>query len=182
MALNLKIIGCCTLTALALMGCQMTPHTQMPSKTVTLNAVTAQGIGAPVGTVTFTDTKQGLLIQPNLKNLPAGQRGFHIHEKASCEPDVKDNKPGAALKAGSHLDPQKAGAHGHPEGPGHLGDLPVLMVAADGTATTAVTAPRLTLAAIKDRSIMVHAGGDNYSDLPEPLGGGGARIACGVIR
>ena len=28
----------------------------------------------------------------------------------------------------------------------------------------------------------VHAGGDNYSDQPAPLGGGGARIACGVIK
>ena len=28
---------------------------------------------------------------------------------------------------------------------------------------------------------MIHAGGDNYSDEPQPLGGGGGRIACGVI-
>ncbi|MBM2860545.1 superoxide dismutase, partial [Escherichia coli] len=25
------------------------------------------------------------------------------------------------------------------------------------------------------------AGGDNHDDHPEPLGGGGARIACGII-
>jgi len=29
---------------------------------------------------------------------------------------------------------------------------------------------------------MIHAGGDNMSDKPEPLGGGGARYACGVIK
>jgi superoxide dismutase, Cu-Zn family len=29
---------------------------------------------------------------------------------------------------------------------------------------------------------MIHSGGDNYSDAPAPLGGGGARIACGVIK
>ncbi len=28
---------------------------------------------------------------------------------------------------------------------------------------------------------MVHAGGDNHSDHPLPLGGGGERFACGVI-
>jgi Cu-Zn family superoxide dismutase len=28
---------------------------------------------------------------------------------------------------------------------------------------------------------MVHAGGDNHDDHPMPLGGGGARFACGVI-
>jgi Cu-Zn family superoxide dismutase len=29
---------------------------------------------------------------------------------------------------------------------------------------------------------MIHSGGDNYSDVPEKLGGGGGRIACGVIK
>ncbi len=29
---------------------------------------------------------------------------------------------------------------------------------------------------------MVHKGGDNHSDHPQPLGGGGARVACGVIE
>jgi len=42
-------------------------------------------------------------------------------------------------------------------------------------------APRLKLADVQGRAIMVHAGGDNYSDEPQPLGGGGERIACGVI-
>jgi Cu-Zn family superoxide dismutase len=35
---------------------------------------------------------------------------------------------------------------------------------------------------VKGRSIVIHAGGDNYSDQPAPLGGGGARIACGVAK
>jgi len=30
------------------------------------------------------------------------------------------------------------------------------------------------VADVKGRSIMIHAGGDNYSDQPAPLGGGGA--------
>jgi superoxide dismutase, Cu-Zn family len=37
-----------------------------------------------------------------------------------------------------------------------------------------------TVAEVKGRSIMIHAGGDNYSDQPAPLGGG--RIACGVVK
>jgi superoxide dismutase, Cu-Zn family len=28
---------------------------------------------------------------------------------------------------------------------------------------------------------MIHANGDNYTDTP-PLGGGGAREACGIIK
>ena len=43
-------------------------------------------------------------------------------------------------------------------------------------------APRIKLSEIKGRSLMIHAGGDNYSDDPKPLGGGGARVACGVIE
>ena len=35
---------------------------------------------------------------------------------------------------------------------------------------------------IKGRALMIHAGGDNHSDHPAPLGGGGARMACGVIK
>ncbi|MFZ0889439.1 MAG: superoxide dismutase family protein [Candidatus Binataceae bacterium] len=65
---------------------------------------------------------------------------------------------------------------------GHRGDLPVLVVDSRGDATEAVTAPNLTVEQIRVRSGMIHAGGDNYSDTPAPLGGGGARIACGVIE
>ena len=66
-------------------------------------------------------------------------------------------------------------------GKGHLGDLPALKVDASGKATTPVLAPRLKLAQLSGHSLMIHAGGDNYSDSPEKLGGGGARIACGVM-
>ena len=41
--------------------------------------------------------------------------------------------------------------------------------------------PRLKLADIHGKALMIHAGGDNYADEPKPLGGGGARIACGVV-
>ena len=53
------------------------------------------------------------------------------------------------------------------------------MVDADGNTTTTVVAPRLSSSDLRGRALVVHAGGDTYSDVP-PLGGGGARIACGV--
>ena len=58
----------------------------------------------------------------------------------------------------------------------------MLVVDRDGKATLPVLAPRLKVKDIRGRSLMVHVGGDNYSDQPAPLGGGGARIACGVIK
>jgi len=39
----------------------------------------------------------------------------------------------------------------------------------------------MTLADIEGRALMIHAAGDNYSDTPAALGGGGARIVCGVV-
>ena len=58
----------------------------------------------------------------------------------------------------------------------------MLNVDSQGVAKTTVVAPRLKLADVKGLAIMVHAGGDNYSDSPKPLGGGGERIACGLIQ
>jgi Cu-Zn family superoxide dismutase len=86
------------------------------------------------------------------------------------------------MAAGGHYDPANTGKHLGPSGEGHKGDMPVLTVDASGKATKAVTTSHLTVADVKGRSIMIHAGGDNYSDQPAPLGGGGARIACGVAK
>lgn len=57
----------------------------------------------------------------------------------------------------------------------------MLYVNAEGRATDPVLAPRIKPEQMAGRALMVHAGGDNYADEPEPLGGGGARVACGVI-
>lgn len=147
----------------------------------TLHQVDANGVGASVGTVTVTPSKHGLVFTPSLTGLAPGLHGFHLHEKPSCEPGEKEGKPTAALAAGGHYDPRKSGTHGTPWGDGHLGDLPPLYVDASGNATQPVLAPRLRLRDLAGRALMLHAGGDNHADHPAPLGGGGARVACGVI-
>lgn len=146
-----------------------------------VHAVTAQGVGAQIGSLSLRDSAAGLIITTDLSQLPPGPHGFHIHENGSCDPALKDGKAGAALAAGSHYNPNQSPNHGNPL-TGHLGDLPVLNVAQDGTAKVSVLAPRLKAADVQGRAIMVHAGGDNYSDSPKALGGGGDRIACGVIQ
>lgn len=152
------------------------------SVTVTMNKIDDKGVGAAVGTVALSDGPDGLVIRPDLKGLAAGHHGFHVHENADCGAKEKDGKMIAGLAAGGHYDPTKAGKHEGPKGHGHLGDLPVLVVAADGTAKAEMIAPRLKVADIKGRSLMIHEGGDNYSDQPKPLGGGGGRVACGLIK
>ena len=137
-----------------------------------------------IGQVDIGESEYGLVFVPKLSGLSAGLHGFHIHMNPSCEPKEKDGKLTAGLGAGGHWDPKEAKRHGFPwEDDAHLGDLPALYVAGDGTATYPVLAPRLkSLDEIKGRSLMIHAGGDNHSDLPVALGGGGARMACGVIK
>ena len=88
----------------------------------------------------------------------------------------------AGLGAGGHFDPAATAKHLGPAGDGHKGDMPVLVVAPDGTATSPAVSPHLKVADVKGHAIVIHAGGDNYSDQPAPLGGGGARIACGVVK
>jgi len=149
--------------------------------TIPVNAVDEHGVGKSLGTVTAMDSKDGLVLTPNLKGLPPGGHGFHVHENPSCQPKEKEGKMTAAFAAGAHYDPAGSGKHEGPMGKGHLGDLPALVVASDGSATMPVMAQRLKVADLKGRSLMIHAGGDNYSDQPQPLGGGGARIACGVV-
>jgi superoxide dismutase, Cu-Zn family len=149
----------------------------------TVNSISATGVGASIGTVTFTDTRRGLLITPKLSGLPPGEHGFHIHEKGDCGLGMNQGKAAAGFAAGGHYDPAHTKKHLGPfSTAGHKGDLPVLAVDSGGNATQPVTAPHLAVAEIRGRTVMIHAGGDNYSDSPAPLGGGGARIACGVIH
>ncbi len=148
---------------------------------VELHLLTAEGSGDAVGAVGLTDTPYGLLLTPNLSQLEAGIHGFHIHANGSCDPAEKEGKMVAGLAAGGHFDPTETGKHEGPYGEGHLGDLPPLVVDSEGHAVLPVLAPRLKIADVKGKALMVHASGDNYSDEPKKLGGGGARAACGVI-
>lgn len=142
------------------------------SKQVITKVYSTQDTKQLLGTVTFEDTPHGLLILPDLAHLPAGLRGFHLHQHADCAQQ--------GMCAGGHFDPENTNTHQGPYGKGHRGDLPVLYVKKDGTATTPTLAPRLKTSDLKGLAVMIHAGGDNYSDHP-PLGGGGARIACGTL-
>ena len=144
--------------------------------TVMMNFTSDKGSGKPAGAVLITETKYGLLFTPNLHDLTPGAHGFHIHQKPSCD----DN----GMAAGGHFDPKNTGKHLGPyNDKGHTGDLPILYVNSDGTATTPVLAPRLhTIKDISEHALMVHDKGDNYSDEPEKLGGGAGRMVCGIIK
>jgi Cu-Zn family superoxide dismutase len=144
--------------------------------TVSMNFTAENGVGEPAGTVSISKTQYGLLLTPDLHGLTPGAHGFHIHQNASCDKN--------GMSAGGHFDPKNTGKHLGPYNDnGHYGDLPILYVNADGTATTPVLAPRIhSVAEIRQHALIIHNAGDNYSDAPEKLGGGGGRMVCGIIN
>lgn len=159
----------------------------MPAKaadlTVTMRKATQDGVGETLGTVTITSSDAGAAFKLNLHGLPPGPHGFHVHENANCDPTYLNGVriPGGA--AGGHWDPDETGKHEGPMGEGHLGDLPVLVAEANGTATQTLTAPRIKdIDKLKGHALIIHIGGDNYSDAPNSGGGGGGRFACGPVQ
>jgi Cu-Zn family superoxide dismutase len=148
---------------------------------VTLNQITPDGVGAKAGTVTIRQGKGGVELVVDLSGLTPGEHGFHMHEKGSCEPADKDGKKTAGQSAGPHWDPDATKAHKGPGGGGHKGDLPKLTVPEGGKVKATLPVTGMTTADFAGKSLMIHAGGDNYSDAPKPLGGGGDRIVCGVV-
>ncbi|EIC0165344.1 superoxide dismutase [Cu-Zn] [Salmonella enterica subsp. enterica serovar Kinondoni] len=172
------------ISVLAFAGLFVAGVASAASMKIMMNEALPTGTGKALGEITVTETPYGLLFQPHLSGLVPGIRGFHVHTNPNCLPGLENGKEVPALQAGGHLDPEKTGRHLGPyNDKGHLGDLPGLVVNADGTATYELLAPRLkSLSELKGHSLMIHAGGDNYSDTPAKLGGGGARFACGVVE
>ena len=129
--------------------------------------------GNDVGKATFRPMRAGVLVEVDLTDLPPGPHGFHIHETGACTPDFE--------AAGEHLAPD-----GHEHGfaqteTPHAGDLPNLVVAADGTAQAEFVNWRLTPEDLLDddgSALIVHAGEDTYMDPTSA----GDRIACGVVE
>jgi Cu-Zn family superoxide dismutase len=146
---------------------------------VEIKAISAEGTGKSLGSASLSETDGGVAMKVRVSGIADGEHGFHVHEKGDCGPGEKDGKTEAGLAAGSHYDPHATKSHKGPDGGGHEGDLPKL-TATGGKIDQTVTVKGVKLAEIAGRSLMIHEGGDNYSDTPEN-GGGKGRIACGVI-
>ncbi len=149
--------------------------------TVDIHRISESGVEKIIGTIAISETKSGASIKVVIaaKGVPAGDHGFHLHEKGSCAPAMKDGKMAAGEAAGPHYDPDKAGSHKGPKGAGHKGDLPLLKATEAGVDQTVVS-DRLTAQEIRGRALMIHEGGDTYSENPKD-GGGDKRIACAVV-
>ncbi len=142
--------------------------------------VFGQNGNTQAGEIVAVETKYGVAFYPDLKGIESGFHGFHVHENPDCGATEK----GLGMKAGGHWDPQGTKAHSYPWfDNGHQGDLPMLYADSKQEVKIPVLAPKIkTLKELKNHSLMIHVGGDNYHDHPQVLGGGGARMVCGVIK
>lgn len=132
--------------------------------------------GRDAGHASVTEVAGGLRVAVDVRGLPPGMHGAHLHMVGQCE------APGF-ITAGGHWNPG-ARAHGtmNPRGP-HAGDLPNLIVGNDGRGTVAATLPGVTMAQLLDAdgaAMVIHAEPDDL--MTDPAGNSGARIACGVLQ
>jgi superoxide dismutase, Cu-Zn family len=145
--------------------------------------------GQVVGVVKLMQEEEGkVLVRAVTHDLTPGFHGFHVHAVGECVPPF--------TSAGGHYNPGGT-AHG-----AHAGDLPSLLVGADGTGELRFKTDRFSVAALLDAdgsAIIVHANPDNFAHIPSryyshtegtfgpdsvtlATGDAGARVACGVVR
>ena len=150
----------------------------------TYEAVLANPNGSPVGTARFVAVGNGVQMTVRVHDLLPGQHGLHLHAGSSC--DASTDAAGAVTTfgaAGPHYDPGSTGRHRGPDGGGHAGDFPVLIVNDDGNGAVTYFDAGLSgtgANGIDGHALIVHANPDNYTDTP-PNGGSGARVACGLV-
>lgn len=136
--------------------------------------------GKSIGMVMLQDTPTGVLVVTQLSGLPAGEHGFHFHEKGTCDAKQKFTTAGAHFAPGGtqHGLMVMGGPHG--------GDMPNQHVGPDGslearvlnTGVTLKAGPR-SLADLDGSALVIHAKPDDYKT--QPSGDAGDRIACAVI-
>lgn len=118
--------------------------------------------------------------------------GLHVHTVGTCAAPF--------TTAGGHWNLVSGAGHG-----GHTGDLPSVLIGADGTASASFETHRFNVNDMFDANgsaVILHAGADNFGNVP--IGGGkyddpsgwyttapagtsftgdaGARYACGVVE
>ncbi|MFC4126157.1 superoxide dismutase[Cu-Zn] [Nocardia rhizosphaerae] len=147
-----------------------------------LTAELKNSTGGDVGTTTIVAEGGHLVVTVEAQGLTPGFHGLHFHQNGTCEGDF--------TSAGGHL--QVGAADAHPAS----GDLTSLQVGADGTAELVTQTSSVTLDQVKGKALIVHAGADNFGNIPPrytreggtgpdettlSTGDAGARVACGVV-
>jgi Cu-Zn family superoxide dismutase len=174
MQLGIMTVGMLALGAAAAVDAGVVASHSNP----TAEAKMVNAKGEALGTVVLEQTTNGLILKGSLKGVTPGAHGLHVHQVGKCEAPFKS--------AGDHFNPLSR-LHGErSDGGVHAGDLPNLVVPADGQVSFEIFAPGLTLTtgagAVLDTdgsALVLHAKADDY--ISQPAGNAGDRVACGVI-
>ncbi|XJS10700.1 superoxide dismutase family protein [Aerococcaceae bacterium WGS1372] len=134
-----------------------------------------------IGTATFRQDAEGLVtLELELEGLEEGEYGMHIHEVGlATAPTFED--------AGSHFNPTDVEHGTNSETGPHAGDLPNLVVGADGKVSETIEIPDVsldpegenTLNSTDGTTLIIHTGADDYES--QPTGDAGDRQAAAVI-
>src|SRR4051794_19872687 len=127
--------------------------------------------GRAVGRVDFFDAHPGTRIRASVR-FPAGAarsgafHGFHIHAN-----DDATNGNGCIANPANPARTWFTSADGHYDAAGHhhadhAGDLDGLYLMGDGSGAMEVRTDRVSAAALVRRVVIVHAGADNFGNVP----------------
>ena len=134
--------------------------------------------GLPAGTAQLYRDGVGLRVAVAATGMIPGAHGYHLHTTGTCQgPDF--------TSAGGHLNPGGRKHGSLAAGGAHLGDLPNLIIAANGSGASTEAIPGNRDAALADifdgdgTAVIIHADPDDYRT--DPTGNAGSRVACGVL-
>ena len=159
-------------------------------------AVLRDASGAKVGKIKFDGDRHGTVVKVSLHDITIGPdtyHGLHLHANDTGGPCDPTAAAGPFTNVGGHWNPTNK-AHGS-----HAGDLPSVLVLTNGSGTARSVTGRFDPAEIEGRAVILHAGPDNFANIPTryvagvpPVAGpdaattaagdAGGRIACGVIE
>ena len=127
-------------------------QTKPNSTTKNIVELNQRGAGKKIGTVTVTETADGISIEVKASGLTqkAGQVGFHLHDKNSVRP-TKDASGGLGAD---------------------IADLGSLTVNADGSVNQTVSSANIKYSDLKGKSLVIYA---------DATGGSGTNIYAAAI-
>jgi Cu-Zn family superoxide dismutase len=138
--------------------------------------------GNQVGAVSLAQQGDTVVATGEIVGISPGPHGIHYHAVGDCDPST------AFESAGPHFNPANE-QHGldNPEGP-HFGDLPNLIVGADGIGAISLSNVEISLVEPAEgylfdddgTALVIHA--DEDDQITDPSGNSGDRIACAVIE
>jgi len=144
-------------------------------------ALNAKSDSNTSGNVVFKEEDGTVTMTAIISGLEPGEHAIHIHEKSDCSsPD--------GTSAGGHWNPtgQPHGKWGD-EGGFHKGDIGNFIADENGNGTISITTDKWCIGCgdetkdILGKSIIVHAGSDDFTS--QPSGAAGARVSCaGIIE